>query len=207
MFRIFIFNLLVITTLFAGLGLAAEETSPIHAPKGTRPTLTQPLDELFSHSKHKGTFDKLNMTCTDCHKFSVHGQGTEPLSEPIRGGYLRPYKQVCHQCHLGNVSFPRPNQCQLCHSNVETLRPDNHYQNWIDRHGRLAQMDRDSCAQCHTSQSCAECHIKRNSIMPIVHPPNWRMLHSIEARGNPQKCTLCHQDAGFCVVCHSGKRQ
>lgn len=171
------------------------------------PSLTQPLDHLFSHPKHKKTFEKMGMTCTSCHNFSVHGKESEPLSQPVRAGYLIPMKQICHQCHLGNVSFPRPNQCQLCHNSVETLKPEDHYNNWRLRHGRMSQLDRDSCAQCHTSQSCADCHAMRNTVMPIVHPPNFRLMHSIEARANPQKCTLCHQSASFCINCHTGARQ
>ena len=111
------------TILMATLALASglEPAPSMGVPSMIMPTLSQPLDRLFSHPKHKKTFEKMGMTCTTCHNFSVHGKESGPLSPPVQGGYLTPVKQICHQCHLGKVSFPRSNQCQLCHTNVENL--------------------------------------------------------------------------------------
>ena len=179
----------------------------IRAPHETHPTLTQPLHSIFSHPRHKQTFETLQVGCTDCHNFSVHSSKSDPLAPQVHGRYLQPVKQLCHQCHLGKVAMPVPNQCQLCHSDVASLKPVDHYSNWKERHGRFAQLNRDSCTQCHTPQSCANCHAKRDTAMPVVHPPNFRLMHSIEARMNPQKCTACHRSVQFCTSCHTGARK
>ncbi|MBI3018621.1 MAG: hypothetical protein HYY61_01840 [Deltaproteobacteria bacterium] len=114
---------------------------------------------------------------------------------------------TCHKCHFDKVSFATPNRCQLCHTSAQVLKPQNHWVAWRERHGKLAQIDQDSCLKCHHRQSCNQCHTKLDTMNPTVHRPNFRLYHSVEVRMNPQSCATCHRSNSFCQDCHYGKRQ
>lgn len=171
------------------------------------PTLVLPLKELFSHGKHAEGFSRLNVSCTDCHDFSIRAKTPGPLSDPVRAGLLHPKRSVCHDCHNGRLTLPRPNQCLLCHAQTDALKPRDHFLSWTSRHGKMAQMDRDSCAQCHAPTGCANCHSRMDTMNPSVHKPNFRLTHSIQARAHPQTCVECHRSAPFCADCHNGGRK
>lgn len=167
--------------------------------------LRTPMNQLFNHKNHRTVFSKNGVACTDCHTFSIKSQSFDPLSPNVGGGNLKPNRKTCHECHLDKVDMPRPNQCTLCHLNVQKLAPENHKLSWKQRHGRFAQIDSDSCKQCHTdTQTCTQCHTQRNTLKPSVHRPNFRMMHSIEARSNPASCVTCHSTTSTCLQCHKG---
>ena len=169
--------------------------------------LLAPLKTLFSHNKHLEHFKNLNVSCTDCHSFSIKSIIKGPLAKPVNIKALSPNKKICHECHLGQVSVPRRSQCTLCHKSVVDLKPKDHLLSWNKRHGIKAQMDSDSCRQCHMQNECSTCHLQRDNMSPKVHKGNFKYVHSIVARANPQKCIKCHQSKSFCNDCHTGKRR
>jgi len=174
---------------------------------GDRPELHQPLKQLFSHLRHGDAFKEMKISCRDCHMFSLKAKSQGPLAPDVDARLLSPNKMVCHQCHLGKVETPRPDQCSLCHKNTQLLRPSDHLIDWKRRHGKISQLDGDSCKKCHAQGTCSECHLKRKSSVNRVHRGNFRMTHSTEARFRPNSCTVCHQSQGFCMDCHIGKRK
>jgi hypothetical protein len=167
-------------------------------------TLVKKYEDLFSHKNHLSHFQKSNVSCVDCHSFSVKSMNQDPLGETVGSGFLKSDPGRCHDCHMGRISQPIPNQCALCHREPQSLMPPNHYQSaWPMRHGRVAQSDGDSCKTCHQQNSCTQCHTQKNTVKPIVHSANFRMTHSIEARANPQSCVSCHSTPSTCIQCHT----
>ena len=169
--------------------------------------LNRPMKLLFNHAKHGDAFKKLEVRCTDCHSFAYKPKEAGPLSQPAEHSLIKPSSQVCHQCHVGKIELPRPNQCMICHSTTDTIKPKDHLLGWNVRHGKIAQLKRESCTQCHTTSSCNQCHLKQDTLNPHVHRPNFRLSHSVHARANPQSCVQCHKSPSFCVDCHSGARK
>ena len=181
-------------------------THYVRAMDTFHPVFNQPLRELFVHSKHKEAFGKLGVRCTDCHTFAIKPKESGPVGPAVPSQFLQPPARICHQCHLGKVALARPNQCILCHANTQSLMPEDHLLSWRIRHGKMAQLDRQSCNQCHTTSSCSTCHLKNDTMNPVVHPPNFRLTHSIRVRADPQSCIMCHKSASFCKDCHTGGR-
>lgn len=167
------------------------------------PLLVTPLKELFHHKAHQESFAKNGVSCTDCHTFSVKTQTSDPLAAKVPAGLLRPDRMVCHQCHLQAVKTAAQNQCALCHGQKGGVMPESHHLNWKLRHGRMAQQNPESCAECHKEAGCGDCHTQRDTLKPSVHRPNFRYTHSIEARAKPQSCTACHSTSTMCINCHS----
>lgn len=192
-----------VTVSIAVFGLVAVIDA--HATQDA--TLSQPLKSLFRHSKHEEAFKKLGVSCVDCHTFSIKQKEAGPITDVKPDGYIQAPRGVCHQCHLGNVQLPRPNQCLLCHAQTDTIKPKDHFLGWRERHGKMAQMNRESCTQCHTDSSCSKCHLKTDRMNPQVHRPNFRITHSIHARANPQSCIECHKSPAFCRDCHYGGKR
>ncbi|HAR41732.1 MAG TPA: hypothetical protein DCS07_03745 [Bdellovibrionales bacterium] len=173
-----------------------------------RPGLAKPRKELFSHANHTKHFDKLHVQCTDCHTFAIKAVNPGPTGTPVKEAYLKKIVPgLCHDCHLGKVSVPLRKNCLLCHSDLSVIQPQDHYNSWRARHGKLSEMDRDSCTRCHSPQDCTSCHAKQNTLAQKAHRPNFRLTHSIQARSEPQSCTFCHKSAGFCMDCHKGTRR
>jgi hypothetical protein len=196
----FIKYLLILIVPFQGTQVSAWASA---SSATTKKSLHLPLKDLFSHKNHQDSFKKTGISCTNCHSFSIKSDSSDPLSQGIPAGLLKPSPQMCHECHQGKVQMPRPNQCTLCHQNVKSLEPENHQMNWTRRHGMFAQTDSDACLQCHTQSTCSSCHNQKNKIKPKVHRPNFRSFHSIEARGNPQSCVVCHSSTTMCLNCHT----
>lgn len=178
--------------------VAAPNYKPSHPPQ-----FVQKWPELFNHKKHLEKFKQMGVSCTECHTFSVKANTSDPLLPGVSKGYLIPDKKICHDCHLGKINIPRSNECVLCHTNTHDLMPESHKLNWKSRHGTFAEMDRDSCRECHSDKNCTQCHVQRDTSKPQVHRPNFRISHSIEARMNPQKCVTCHTTVNSCVMCHT----
>ncbi|GAB4409012.1 MAG: hypothetical protein OHK0056_10620 [Bacteriovoracaceae bacterium] len=172
-----------------------------------RAPLKSDISKIFNHEKHRDVFNKFNLSCTECHSFSVKANDPGPLGQPIGRGFLKANQQSCHQCHLQKAAVGTPTQCILCHKNENGLKPEDHNLNWIKRHAFAARLDQSSCMECHQQNNCSECHFKRDQMNPKVHRGNFRLTHSIDARSNPASCVQCHQQQQFCSTCHQGVRR
>lgn len=150
-----------------------------------------PLD-LFDHTKHHTYFSALNTSCELCHK--------TPDSYSRAGADA----EGCHSCH-NNAQSPSKKaadfKCITCHKNLESVKPKDHFLNWLSTHQTRAKEDKKGCLKCHQGYFCTACHQQRDTIDQTAHSRNYRYTHSIEARSNPQKCDRCHQVA-FCKECH-----
>ncbi|HEX4925261.1 MAG TPA: cytochrome c3 family protein [Bdellovibrionales bacterium] len=179
------------------------------APTESPPALKTGLKTLFHHGRHEKIMKGSSITCAECHTFAVKAKGSDPLAPRVGAGFLNPPKGVCHQCHIGTVSFPRPNQCTLCHADNARLAPADHKTNWRIRHGWYAQQNNKSCTQCHSDvdNSCTKCHAQKDVTRPFVHPPNFTVTHGISARANPQACIACHSSKNTCTSCHLGVKK
>ena len=202
MFRTTTSSLLLIGLFLFGPMVALGKPVAI----GQRKEIHVPLERVFKHQKHMQAFKKMKISCQDCHRFSIKSKKTGGLPKSVNGKFLHPSKGVCHQCHLGQLALPRPNQCVICHTDVVVLRPKDHDQAWMKRHGRFSQLDSDSCKKCHTKSGCSECHLKRDPLKNRVHSGNFRLTHSIKARAN-QGCVTCHRSQKFCTDCHDGRKK
>lgn len=165
------------------------------------------LKKVYSHKRHKGTFERMGISCQDCHSFAIKSENTGGLPKIVKKPFLNPPRMICHQCHLGKITLPRPNQCTACHTDVATVKPKDHTLNWSTRHGRFAQKDRDACNKCHNDSRCSECHLHRDPIKALVHRAGFRLSHSIQARAKPESCVTCHRSSGFCMDCHEGRKR
>ena len=201
MLRIFIINLFTFCLLLSNPVGAIDKVLPVKV------SLKSKIDQLFSHQAHQKVMQDMQVRCIDCHNFSIKSTGKGPLSPQVTNSFLQSPKKVCHQCHMGKVSTPVPNQCLLCHNKLEQLQPVDHHQNWIKTHGKVAIHNDDSCLNCHTKDGCSECHLKRDNMNSRVHRGNFRFTHSIEARSNPASCLQCHQSPSFCIDCHKGGKK
>src|SRR3989338_3424263 len=126
MYRIIYINIFILIFFLSALSRAEE--------KRAESSLIFPLKTLFSHKNHIKKFDELGITCTDCHNFLVKSEKKGPLGRPVEESFARGPKGVCHQCHFGKLSFPRPNQCNICHTNAKVLKPKDHLISWRERH-------------------------------------------------------------------------
>lgn len=200
MLRIFIINLFILCSL-SSYADEVKEVLPLKVE------LKNSLDHLFSHQTHQKVLENMQIRCVDCHRFSIKSEGRGPLGPHVDKKYLKPQSAVCHKCHMSKIAMPVPNQCQLCHSQLKLLSPEDHHNNWIKTHGMEASHSSDSCLRCHTKDGCLDCHLKRDNMNTRVHRGNFRFTHSIEARSNPAACVQCHQSTNFCIDCHKGVRK
>src|SRR3989339_1118621 len=84
------------------------------------PKLKLPLEKLYSHGHHALYFENLGVKCNDCHNFSIKSD-SGPLAPLVNIRALESNKKTCHECHLGQISIPRRNQCSLCHDDIAVL--------------------------------------------------------------------------------------
>lgn len=80
--------------------------------------------------------------------------------------------------------------------------PADHTVNWMQRHGAMALGQGDDCAVCHTEQDCIGCHVESLDEPYSVHPPNYEVVHAVDASQGVQDCTSCHRLDTFCEACH-----
>jgi hypothetical protein len=83
-------------------------------------------------------------------------------------------------------------------------RPQSHTGNWIEYHGRSADVNwkdmKNACLVCHERTDCISCH---NVQMPRDHTNTWRTLsHGFMAEGNRDRCLTCHRQ-DYCIRCHN----
>ncbi len=103
-------------------------------------------------------------------------------------------------------------ECVQCHKG-EGVAP-NHGAFWESEHRLLASKSPKNCADCHNQQYCLDCHTGggidarldisnfRANYVPRSHRTDFKEIHPIKSRDNPQTCTRCH-DFRFCSECHS----
>lgn len=152
----------------------------------------------FNHNKH---VVENELKCIACHKTVVTKEYLPP-----RGGF--PSMKVCGDCHgdwLPNPETPQTalkNICQKCHRDAESMKPRNHYENWMEMHRTLATGQwKESCATCHSDKkSCTKCHAG-GFFRPESHDLSFVETHKHTVRNTVQNCKSCHSD-DFCTDCH-----
>lgn len=82
------------------------------------------------------------------------------------------------------------------------LLPENHLVDWMQRHSHVARAQSQDCMDCHREQDCTSCHNEYAARPYTVHPPNYIVVHSMDARLDTANCTSCHQVETFCTTCH-----
>lgn len=86
--------------------------------------------------------------------------------------------------------------------NAKRLRPANHDVAWMERHAGVSRSNSSDCASCHLEEDCVACHTAGLAEPFQVHPPNFTIVHAIDAKLSPDDCTSCHQPQTFCAECH-----
>lgn len=148
--------------------------------------------QLFSHKKHVAA----DLECATCHG--------DIADVGIDQHLTMPDMIECMDCHQdNNVS----NECAVCHTANERIKPLNHDLAFIKTHGTIAgnfvsheNMGKD-CATCHKTQFCQDCHEGEN-VERFAHPLNFEFTHSLYAQGKERNCFTCHEDREFCSSCH-----
>jgi hypothetical protein len=83
------------------------------------------------------------------------------------------------------------------------VMPADHSVDWMRRHGAMALGQGADCAVCHGEQDCVQCHVESLDTAYAVHPPNYAVVHSVDARQGLMDCTSCHRLDTFCQACHA----
>lgn len=173
-------------------------------------------DLVFSHAKHLGM---KGVICGMCHKAldAVDLAGPDNL----------PTMAVCMNCHQETATSQ---DCRLCHTKVQSLRPRSHRADWTHEHNEHVRSGDSTCTVCHTQDFCQECHEggrltkARNATRDLyalstpesgpqqtmtikrVHDLNYRFTHAIDLKGKERQCRTCHDQAAFCDRCHDEQR-
>lgn len=173
----------------------------LSAAAGDPPSLKDPLP--FQHAEHAKVFGKAGLTCVDCHPV---GLSRPDASQDIPQATLPPPPlSSCHGCHQAQASrAPRsaPDQCGLCHADLNELKPADHGLDWVSNHGDAARAAGASCDTCHEASTCFDCHDNRGAGSANPHGPGFRETHGVVARADPRQCSTCHTEAS-CTACHS----
>ncbi|MBI4473673.1 MAG: hypothetical protein HY646_13480 [Acidobacteria bacterium] len=106
----------------------------------------------------------------------------------------------CFVCHTNvTPTASADNQCVSCH---QVMRPASHTARWRDDvHGKMAAMNRASCATCHATESCSRCHNQ----LPRSHAPLSFFkagAHARPAMLDQRACMTCHTFQDTCAACH-----
>jgi hypothetical protein len=127
--------------------------------------------------------------------------------------------EVCLKCHDGRQA---PANCSTCHvtaakggriltsfkNTSEKLRPMagnpfgiDHGIRFDRNHGARAQMEQNTCIECHSDSECLACHDSKMKPLTI-HPNDYITLHPLQARQDSVRCDACHRRQSFCAACH-----
>lgn len=102
-------------------------------------------------------------------------------------------------------------ECRGCHKGDGIAI--NHDGDWLRGHRLLAVKPNANCKSCHKQSFCLDCHkgggidvelrteISKAGTAPESHRTDFKEIHPIKARDNPQTCARCHA-ARFCSECH-----
>ena len=83
--------------------------------------------------------------------------------------------------------------------------PDDHGQDYLERHGVVAKAQSSACSPCHLERECLDCHAGSKRDIEL-HPPGYLVFHALEARTNAASCDSCHSAQTFCKNCHDSVR-
>ena len=102
--------------------------------------------------------------------------------------------------------------CNACHKG-QGISP-NHDADWVRGHRMAASRSNSKCQECHQQSWCLDCHQGGGSgerleisnfgrdYKPKSHRSDFRVLHPLKAKDNPQSCLRCH-DRKYCTECHA----
>ncbi len=103
--------------------------------------------------------------------------------------------------------------CNDCHNDLNVA--PNHGVLWTTEHRPYALRSDSNCKQCHEQRFCVECHIGGRmdadlnlsnfgpDYAPKSHRTDFREMHPIKAKDDPNSCYRCHNAERFCGECHS----
>jgi len=191
-------------------------------------TLPKMLDCVQCHDSAKDMPQQFQMTnCKTCHidppKGSAPTSHTRNIKPPFHTESFRQHHEQeakapdakCFVCHTNvrpaassfvaassSTSPSDANQCISCHL---VMRPASHTARWRDdEHGKMAALDRASCATCHQAETCVRCHNET----PRSHQPLAFFeagAHREAAMLDQRSCLTCHTYENTCSKCHVKK--
>jgi len=180
-------------------------------------TLPKMLDCVQCHDATRAIPAAFRMSnCTTCHTDRVTA-GKVPTSHTVN---IKPefhtiaFRQhheaeaaapdaKCFVCHQNvSPSLAAKNQCASCHA---VMKPADHTVRFKDDiHGKIAALDRTTCATCHAADYCSACHNE----LPRSHYPLPLFKgggHAVPAMLDQRACMTCHTFANTCSECHTNK--
>lgn len=183
---------------------------------GFSPWPTAPRELIFDHAKHMAQ----GLECATCH--AGVEKATKAPSEAL------PPMELCTDCHNAREM---KDDCGVCHSQVQLLRPKDHVADWVLDHSIAARGDARSCESCHRESYCSECHegaalglaVRNKEGAPVdrlgplapahegndilllqrAHTLNYRWTHGSDVRAKTMDCAVCHETESFCNACHN----
>jgi hypothetical protein len=181
-------------------------------------TLPKMLDCVQCHDSARTIPAAVRMTnCSTCHTNPVTLVGNIPKSHTlnVKPDFHTDAFRVHHEeqasapdakcfiCHQNvTPSLAAKNQCDSCH---QVMRPVNHTARFKDDiHGKIAALDRTTCATCHTADYCSSCHNE----LPRSHVPLPLYKgggHAVSAMLDQRACMTCHTFQNTCAQCHTNK--
>src|SRR4029079_12600672 len=133
-------------------------------------TLPKMVDCVQCHDVAKDMPKQFQMSnCQTCH--------IEPrISSDLPAGHARNVRPAFHnesfRSHHSDEASATGAKCFVCHTNVtpassaanqcvschQVMRPATHTARWKDdEHGKIAALDRATCATCHQAETCKPC--------------------------------------------------
>ena len=199
--------LLLGMTLLVG-GVSAVEDDGIEKPpegeKGWWQQRQDRSDIRYPHKAHFEVMERAGDPCIMCHPFSKN-ETTDPRRlRAITTIANEPLEMICHECHVAEQNAPTA--CDLCHTDMAAIWPQDHHFDYIYNHAEAARRDRGECQSCHLDLStCTDCHFRRDRSRQRQHLPGYRSSHGLDARLSTIGCSRCH-NASYCIDCHRGGR-
>ncbi|MET0091133.1 MAG: hypothetical protein ABW068_14145 [Candidatus Thiodiazotropha sp.] len=159
-------------------------------------------DLYFPHKAHEGVMSSSDDACMACHPFNENRILEPQQLQTVQQIYNEPLEAICHSCHMLTRSAPMA--CEVCHTDMTTVRPADHMDDFTRLHGEAARVDQQGCSDCHIDLNfCTDCHFRRSPGRRVMHPLGYRDRHGLDARIDPTSCGGCHQ-ANYCRDCHRG---
>lgn len=157
---------------------------------------------------HVAHLERTEEDCKVCHK---------TLPEPGAREGMAPPMSTCLGCHQHRQAYEE-GRCDQCHESLRKypLAPVAefaHAGDFVRRHGTVARVAADSCADCHDQNFCAECHattspVKIERLAPervernFIHRGDWLSRHPLESTLDSATCERCHATS-YCQECHA----
>jgi len=163
------------------------------------------LDEKFKLKSHGQEARKDVEECHTCHGYMSDKKIDGFDETPSYMHYIDSEKKMNRPMTVSK--YAKENTfCKDCHSE----RPASHTKLFASSHGKLASVQQETCATCHSYQktsdsvattiACASCH-------PSSHKNNvWRVRHPIPLAVNQKLTKTCYQchSVNTCSNCHRG---